>query len=116
MHNAIELPWSSGAAEGQINRPKTLKRAENGTHIEHMVPIWKQCHRCAALALSSGVVLTEQGREPYENFGHDAVMIVDALDDLGRASGRRPGFLKWSRPGHGIASIRFSLDLIRTPM
>jgi len=27
VNNAIELPWSKGQAEGQINRPKTLKRA-----------------------------------------------------------------------------------------
>lgn len=28
--NAIELPWSNGQAEGQINRLKTLKRAMYG--------------------------------------------------------------------------------------
>ena len=28
VRNAIELPWSNGQAEGQINRLKTLKRAE----------------------------------------------------------------------------------------
>jgi hypothetical protein len=27
VNNAIELPWSNGQAEGQINRLKTLKRA-----------------------------------------------------------------------------------------
>lgn len=27
VYNAIELPWSNGQAEGQINRLKTLKRA-----------------------------------------------------------------------------------------
>ena len=27
VRNAIELPWSNGQAEGQINRLKTLKRA-----------------------------------------------------------------------------------------
>ena len=26
VRNAIELPWSNGQAEGQINRLKTLKR------------------------------------------------------------------------------------------
>ena len=30
VHNAIELPWSNGQAEGQINRLKTLKRAMYG--------------------------------------------------------------------------------------
>lgn len=30
VNNAIELPWSSGQAEGQINRLKTLKRAMYG--------------------------------------------------------------------------------------
>jgi transposase len=28
VSNAIELPWSNGQAEGQINRLKTLKRAQ----------------------------------------------------------------------------------------
>ena len=28
--NAIEMPWSNGQAEGQINRLKTLKRAMYG--------------------------------------------------------------------------------------
>ncbi len=27
VRNGIELPWSNGQAEGQINRLKTLKRA-----------------------------------------------------------------------------------------
>ena len=27
VYNAIELPWSNGQAEGQINRLKTIKRA-----------------------------------------------------------------------------------------
>jgi len=30
VHNAIELPWSNGQAEGQINRLKTIKRAMYG--------------------------------------------------------------------------------------
>ena len=30
VNNAIELPWSNGQAEGQINRLKTLKRAKYG--------------------------------------------------------------------------------------
>ena len=30
VYNAIELPWSNGQAEGQINRFKTLKRAMYG--------------------------------------------------------------------------------------
>ena len=30
VKNAIELPWSNGQAEGQINRLKTLKRAMYG--------------------------------------------------------------------------------------
>lgn len=30
VQNAIELPWSNGQAEGQINRLKTLKRAMYG--------------------------------------------------------------------------------------
>jgi len=30
IRNAIELPWSNGQAEGQINRLKTLKRAMYG--------------------------------------------------------------------------------------
>jgi transposase len=30
VRNAIELPWSNGQAEGQINRLKTLKRAMYG--------------------------------------------------------------------------------------
>lgn len=30
VYNAIELPWSNGQAEGQINRLKTLKRAMYG--------------------------------------------------------------------------------------
>lgn len=30
VRNAIELPWSNGQAEGQINRLKTLKRATYG--------------------------------------------------------------------------------------
>ncbi|QEL26840.1 transposase [Bosea sp. F3-2] len=30
VNNAIELPWSNGQAEGQINRLKTLKRAMDG--------------------------------------------------------------------------------------
>lgn len=30
VRNAIELPWSNGQAEGQINRLKTLKRAVYG--------------------------------------------------------------------------------------
>jgi Transposase len=30
VRNAIALPWSNGQAEGQINRPKTLKRAMYG--------------------------------------------------------------------------------------
>ena len=30
VNNAIELPWSNGQAEGQINRLKTLKRAMYG--------------------------------------------------------------------------------------
>jgi transposase len=28
--NAIDLPWSNGQAEGQINRLKTIKRAMYG--------------------------------------------------------------------------------------
>lgn len=30
VNNAIELPWSNGQAEGQINRLRTLKRAMYG--------------------------------------------------------------------------------------
>ena len=30
VHNAIELPWSNGQAEGQINRLKAIKRAMYG--------------------------------------------------------------------------------------
>ena len=30
VRNAIELPWSNGQAEGQINRLKTLKRSMYG--------------------------------------------------------------------------------------
>jgi len=30
VRNAIEMPWSNGQAEGQINRLKTLKRAIYG--------------------------------------------------------------------------------------
>ena len=30
VRNAIELPWSNGQGEGQINRLKTLKRAMYG--------------------------------------------------------------------------------------
>lgn len=30
INNAIQLPWSNGQAEGQINRLKTLKRAMYG--------------------------------------------------------------------------------------
>ena len=30
VFNAIELPWSNGQAEGQIDRPKTIKRAMYG--------------------------------------------------------------------------------------
>lgn len=30
VDNAIELPWSNGQAEGQINRLKTLERAMYG--------------------------------------------------------------------------------------
>lgn len=30
VRNAIELPWSNGQAEGQVNRLKTLKRAMYG--------------------------------------------------------------------------------------
>jgi transposase len=30
VRNAIEMPWSNGQAEGQINRLKTLKRAMYG--------------------------------------------------------------------------------------
>jgi len=30
VKNAVELPWSNGQAEGQINRLKTLKRAMYG--------------------------------------------------------------------------------------
>jgi transposase len=30
VKNAIELPWSNGQAEGQINRLKMLKRAMYG--------------------------------------------------------------------------------------
>ena len=30
VKNAIEMPWSNGQAEGQINRLKTLKRAKYG--------------------------------------------------------------------------------------
>lgn len=30
VKNAIELPWSNGHAEGQINRLKTIKRAMVG--------------------------------------------------------------------------------------
>ena len=30
VHNAVELPWSNGQAEGQINRLKTIKRAMYG--------------------------------------------------------------------------------------
>ena len=30
VKNAIEMPWSNGQAEGQINRLKTLKRAMYG--------------------------------------------------------------------------------------
>ena len=30
VNNAIELPWSNGQAEGQINRLKTLKRSMYG--------------------------------------------------------------------------------------
>lgn len=30
VRNAIELPWSNGQAEGQINRLKTIKRAMYG--------------------------------------------------------------------------------------
>lgn len=30
VYNAIELPWSNGPAEGQINRLKTIKRAMYG--------------------------------------------------------------------------------------
>lgn len=30
VYNAIELPWSNGQAEGQINRLKTIKRTMYG--------------------------------------------------------------------------------------
>lgn len=30
VRNAIELPWNNGQVEGQVNRPKTLKRAMYG--------------------------------------------------------------------------------------
>jgi transposase len=30
VKNAVEMPWSNGQAEGQINRLKTLKRAMYG--------------------------------------------------------------------------------------
>lgn len=30
VHNAVELPWSNGQAEGQVNRLKTIKRAMYG--------------------------------------------------------------------------------------
>jgi transposase len=30
VKNAVEMPWSTGQAEGQINRLKTLKRAMYG--------------------------------------------------------------------------------------
>jgi len=30
VRNAIDLPWSNGQAEGQINRLKTIKRAMYG--------------------------------------------------------------------------------------
>nr|AJT61574.1 transposase [Sinorhizobium meliloti] len=30
VYSAIELPWSNGQAEGQINRLKTIKRAMHG--------------------------------------------------------------------------------------
>ncbi len=30
VKNAVEIPWSNGQAEGQINRLKTLKRAMYG--------------------------------------------------------------------------------------
>lgn len=30
VYNAIELPWSNGQVEGQVDRPKTIKRAMYG--------------------------------------------------------------------------------------
>ncbi|BCH26838.1 hypothetical protein MesoLjLb_66230 [Mesorhizobium sp. L-8-3] len=35
-NNAIELPWSNGQGEGQINRLKTLKRAMYGSPRDWM--------------------------------------------------------------------------------
>lgn len=37
VNNAIELPWSNGQAEGQINRLKTLKRAMYGRAARELV-------------------------------------------------------------------------------
>ncbi|MEY9999108.1 transposase [Sinorhizobium fredii] len=35
--NAIELPWSNGQAEGQINRLKTIKRAMYGRAVPELL-------------------------------------------------------------------------------
>lgn len=37
VRNAIELPWSNGQAEGQINRLKTLKRAMYGRAFPNLL-------------------------------------------------------------------------------
>lgn len=38
--NAIELPWSNGQAEGQINRLKMLKRAIDLQTLSHAIPLY----------------------------------------------------------------------------
>ncbi|MBQ2262907.1 MAG: transposase [Loktanella sp.] len=45
VKNTIEMPWSNGQAEGQINRLKTLKRAMYGGSVQNCCG--RECYHSA---------------------------------------------------------------------
>lgn len=56
VRNAIELPWSNGQAEGQINRLKTIKRAMYGRAGPELLR-----HACCR---STGLITTQIEEDP----------------------------------------------------
>jgi transposase len=62
VRNAIEMPWSNGQAEGQINRLKTLKRAISRDNLdETCASIWMRFYVAASDRVSGGLFLARSG-------------------------------------------------------
>ncbi|MQW42542.1 hypothetical protein GHK68_09380 [Sinorhizobium meliloti] len=58
VYNTIEMPWTNGQAEGQINRPKTIKRAMYGRAGPELL-------RAACCRLTK-VATTQSEKEPSQ--------------------------------------------------